>query len=288
MVVQITKKTIPLKGISISVEDVRRIVQRLLPHVEKEGHHEVEQLLASGPYDQERHVQLDLQREQAYRITITIVGRDGESLFGYGAEVFDSLNIPTPIESIFITNSTAYQTVTGRNPLNIFTLHLDFSVPPLVDNNNPVSNPTPNFSNLTIEGDRNTWVPLIQDAVTDIIGKKTNRRSSIHAANIYDIGLWILCFPVAIYSCWRSSKIVETYLGVHSSFISAAAYVYIVLMVLLLYRIVFGFAKWAFPIVELTDNEDRSKTYRKVLGAILLTLIGSAIYDLLFPIFNFP
>ena len=282
MVVQVTKKTIPLKGISMSVEDMRRIIQRLLPHVEEEGHREVNQLLSSGPYDQERQVQLNLQRERAFQITVTIFGRDGESLFGYGTEAFDSPNIPTPIESIFITNSTAYQTVTGRNPLNTFTLHLDFSAPPLVDNNNPVSNPTPNFSNLTVEGDRNVWVPLIQDAVEGVLGKKSNRRSLVHAAFVYDIGLWLLGFPLAIYSCWRSSKFVETYLGVHSLFIVAAAYVYIAFLVLILYRIVFGYAKWAFPIVELTDNEDQSKTHRKVLLGILLTLIGSAIYDLLF------
>ena len=281
MVLQISKKTIPLKGISISIEDVRRIVERLLPHVEKEGHREVDRLLKFGPDDKERRMQLDFDREQAFRITVTIFGRDGESLFGYGMETFDSPNIPTPIESIFITNSTAYQTVTGRNILNNFSLNLDFSAPPLVDNNNPVSNPTPNFSHLTVEGDRNAWVPLIQDSVMDVIGKKLNRRSLVHAAFVFDIGLWLLGFPVAIYSCWRSSKFVEAYLGVHSQFIAAAAYVYIVFFVLTLYRVVFGYTKWAFPIVELTDNEDRAKRHRGFWLFILGSLAVSALSSLL-------
>ena len=282
MVLQVTKKTIPLQGISMSVPDVRRIVERLLPHVEEERHREVNQLLNSGSYDQERHVQLNLERERAFQISVTIYGRDGESLFGYGTDPFDSPNIPTPIESIFITNNTAYKTVTGRNLLNNFTLHLDFSTPPLVDNNNPVSNPTPNFSNLTVEGDRDAWVASIHQAVMDVLGKKLNGRSFMHAAFVYDIGLGLLGFPVAIYLCWRFSGFVETYLGVLSPFIAAAAYIYVFFLVLNVYRVLFGYTKWAFPTVELTDNEDQSKTHRKVLLGILLTLIGSAIYDLLF------
>ena len=281
MVVQVTKKTIPLIGISMSVEDVRRIVQRLLPHVEEEGHREVNQLLDSGPYDEERHVQLDLQREQAFRISVTIFGRDGESLFGYGTEPFDSPNRSTPIESIFITNNIAYQHQTGRNPLNSFTLHLDFSTPPLVDNNNPVSNPTPNFSNFTVEGDRDAWVASIYQAVMDVLSKKSNGRNFMHAAFVYDIGLGLLSLPVSIYLCWRFSGFVEAYLGVLSPFIATAAYIYVVFLVLSVYRILFGYTKWAFPIVELTDNENRSKVHRRFWFGILISLFTSAIYDLL-------
>ena len=288
MVVQVTKKMIPLRGISMNIQDMRRIVELLLPHVEEEGHREVARLLNRGPNNQEHSEQLNLERERAFQISVTIYGRDGESLFGYGTDPFDSPNIPTPIESIFITNNTAYQTVTDRNPLNNFSLNLDFSTPPLVDNNNPVSNPTPNFSNLTVEGDRDAWVASIYQAVMGVLSKKSNGRSFMHAAFVYDIALGILGLPVAIYLCWRISGFVQAYLGVLNPFIAAAAYIYVFFLVLNLYRVLFGYTKWAFPTVELTDNENRSKTHRKVLGAILLSLIGSAIYDLLFPIINFP
>ncbi|MCE2453862.1 MAG: hypothetical protein J4F48_13865 [Nitrospinae bacterium] len=265
----------------MSVQDVRRIVERLLPHVEEEGHREVNQLLNSGPYDQERHEKLNLERERAFQISVTIYGRDGESLFGYGTEPFDSPNIPTPIESIYISNSSAYQNVTGHNPLNNFTLHLDFSTPPLVDNNNPVSNPTPNFSNFTVEGKREAWVASIHQAVMEVLGKKSNGRNFMHAAFVYDIGLGLLGFPVAIYLCWRFSGFVETYLGVLNPFIAVVAYIYIFFFVLNVYRVLFGYTKWAFPAVELTDNENRAKVHRRFWCTILIGLFVSAIYDLL-------
>lgn len=280
MPLQITKKTIPLRSLNVSIQDVRRIVERLLPHVDDEGHREVTLLLENGPNNQERRELLEAQREQAFRITVTIYGRDGESLFGYGTEPFESPNIPEPIDSIYISNTAAYQTVTGNTPLNNFSINLDFSTPPLIDNNNPVSNPTPNYSNFTVEGTREAWIALIHQAVMEILAKKLNKRKFMHAAFVYDMGLFLFGLPSALYVCWRISEFVEINVGAISPFISAATYIYIVFLVLIFYRALFGYTKWAFPIVELTSNESRSKLHRKFWFTILGSLAASAIYDL--------
>ncbi len=281
MALEVTRKKIPLRGLSISIEDIRRIVEKLLPYIEEEGHREVALLLKQEPADQEHDEQLDVLRARSFRITVTITGKDGESLFGYGAESFDSPNIPEPIGSIYITNNTAYRTVLGQNPLNNFTLDLDFSTPPLIDNNNPVSSPTPNFSNLTVEGTRGAWVASIQQAVMGVLEKKSNSRSFLHFAFVYDIGLLLLGFPAAIYLCWRLADIIENKLGIFSPFISVAAYIYIFFLVITAYRILFGYTKWAFPIVELTNNENQSKFHRKFWYGIVISIFASAVYDLL-------
>ena len=278
---EVTKKSIPLRGLSMSVNDVRRIVEKLQRHVEDERIREVAELLENAPNDQLHRKQLEVDCQQAFRITVTITGRDGESLFGYGTEPFDSPNIPEPINTIYISNNAAFQSVAGQNPLNNFTLILDFSTPPLVDNNNPVSNPTPNLSNLTVEGNRDSWVASIQQAVTEVLGKKSNGRNFVHGAFLYDIGLVLLGFPVAIYLCWRFSGFIEINIGILSPFIATAAYIYIVFFVLSVYRVLFGYTKWAFPTVELTDNESRSKNHRKFWFGIVFCLFASAIYDLI-------
>lgn len=281
MALQVTKKITPLRGLSISVEDVRRIVEKVQRQVEEERKREAARLLESGPNDQAHREQIEADCQRAFQITVMIFGRDGESLSSYGTEIFDSPDIPEPIDSIYISNSAAYQSVAGHDPLNKFVLNLDFSTPPLVDNNNPVSNPTPNFSNLTVEGDRDAWVASIQQAVIGILDKKSNRRNFMHGAFVYDIGLVLLGFPAAIYMCWRCSDFVEMNLGALSPFISTAAYIYIVFFVLSVYRVLFGYTKWAFPTVELTDNMSRSKTHRRFWVGIVLGLLASAIYDLL-------
>ncbi len=103
----------------------------------------------------------------------------------------------------------------------------------------------------------------------------------MHAAFVYDIGLFLFGLPAAIYLCWRLSKFIEANVGVISPFISSATYIYIVFLVLIGYRVLFGYTKWAFPIVELTSNESRSKRHRTFWVAILVSLLASAMYDLL-------
>ena len=281
MALQVTKKTTPLRAVSVDVRDLRRIVERLLQHVNEERDRQTAELLNDGgPYDDLERAQVKNRAEQAFQITVTITGRDGEILFGYGTDPFDSLNLPEPIASVFITNHTAFQGVTGQNPVNSFSLSLDFSTPPLVDSNNPVSSPTPNFSELTVEGNRESWVASVQEAVMGILGRKSNGRGLLHAAFVYDVGLMLMGFPFAIFVCWRATRIVEANLGIHSSFLSVAAYIYIAVFVLAAYRGLFGYMKWAFPTVELTDGDNRAKIHRRYWIGIIVSLIGTAVYDL--------
>ena len=282
MEIKVAKKTIPLRGISVKIEDILRIIERLMALVDEEGLREVSELLMQGPNDSERRSVLDAQRKEAFRITITIFGRGGEELFGYGTDPFHSPNVPDPIESIFITNSTAYRGVAGRDPSNNFVLRLDFSTPPLIDNNNPVSNPTPNYSNLTIEGSRDGWVASVENSVMDVIGKRLNKHGILHASFAYDIGLYLLGFPASFYICWHISGVIEIYLERINPIVSAAAYIYIFILSVTLYRMLFGYTKWAFPVVEWASTDNQSRTHRRFWYAILVSLIGTGIYEFFF------
>ena len=230
-------------------------------------------------YSAEDARRLDIDRQQAFRISVTIEGKNGESLFGYGTEPFDSPNLPESIRSIYLTNITAYHGVTGKNPLNGFTLSLDFSTPPLLDSANPVSDPTPNFSNLAVEGDRGTWVAPLHDAVMGVLNEKFNARRMLHAAFVYDIGLFLLGLPVALHLCWRFSERIEGISDIHSTFVSVAVYIYMVLLMLVGYRVLFGYTKWAFPAVEMEENKGRSRTHRRVWLGIVVSLIANIAYD---------
>jgi hypothetical protein len=89
-----------------------------------------------------------------------------------------------------------------------------------------------------------------------------------------------LCIPLGLYTCWKLSNVVAQYFGGVHSFLSAAAYVYIFLISMWAYRALFGYAKWAFPTVELTDNPDSSRTHRGVFAAILVSIAAIAIWEI--------
>src|SRR5262249_58955758 len=99
----------------------------------------------------------------------------------------------------------------GRKPGNSFSLTLDFSKPPLLDVNNAVSSPTPNRSQLFIEGNNDAWVATIADHVMSVISSRQNKRGWLHKAFIYDVGLYLIGFPMALYACWKSSDFVNNH-----------------------------------------------------------------------------
>ena len=213
MQLQISKKTIPLRGITLNVGDVRRIVELLSACVNSERDRELTELTESVPKTDEYQEYVENLRDHAFKLSVTIEGKHGETLFGNGTDPFNSPNLPEQIVSIFISNSSAYQSIVGRRPLNSFTLNLDFSSPPLIDASSPVSSPTPNFSSLTVEGDQQVWVASIEQTVMQIINKRKNSRKFLHAPYMYDFVLWLIGFPIAMYVCWRLSDFIELYFG---------------------------------------------------------------------------
>lgn len=277
------KKTILIRSITIDINDLKRIIKRLLKHVDSQGNIETSKLRPPPEQDEEEFWALvDLERQQAFRISVTIAGYSGEQLFGDGAEVLDSPNIPDKVAYVFLSNEAAYQGVTGRPPANKFYINFDFSKPPLIDNNNPVSNPTPNNSSLTIEGDQDTWISAIEEACMGVLENRDNKRSFLHKSFVYDVGLFIFGIPLALYVCWKFSGFVDETLGSKSGFLSAVAYFYIFFFVINMYRILFGYTKWAFPTVELEERRNDSKMHRKFWFGVVASLLGALIYDLFF------
>jgi hypothetical protein len=113
-----------------------------------------------------------------------------------------------------------------------------------------------------------------------ILVKRRNGRHFLHAAFVYDFGLMAVGLPLGLWLCWRLSGLIDISLGRHSGFLSSIAYVYLVLMGIWIYRILFGYSKWAFPTFELRESGGRSRHHRYIWGTIVLGVLGNAVYDI--------
>ena len=87
--------------------------------------------------------------------------------------------------------------------------------------------------------------------------------------------------PAGLYACWKFSVLIEKYLGSIHSFLSDAAYLYIVLAMASAYRIFFGYTKWAFPSVELKEFEGIAKRHRAFWYVIATGIVGNIVWDIL-------
>lgn len=118
-----------------------------------------------------------------------------------------------------------------------------------------------------------------------ILSNRKNRRSLLHRGSVYDIGLFFPVLPIAIYLCWSLSFVIEEYFGAINVFLSSIGYIYLVFLSLWGYRILFGYTRWAFPSIELTDNSESIERHRgfwkKLVSGIVISVIGSMIWQFL-------
>lgn len=276
------RKTITIGAVNISLQDVANIYERLKLQVAEQADSEISKLIRRENQTAEDFEQYKLNaKSQAFKVKVTFTGRGGDSLFGDDKTIFSSPNKPERLDSLYITNMTAYQHFANKRPVNMFELNIDFSKPPLMDANNPVSSPTRNMSNLVVQGDRDSWVSAVSDAVMTTLKARKTRRNWIHRAFSYDIGLAILGIPFAFYLCRNISPLIYKYIGNIHDVLSGDAYVYTFFLALSFYRILFGYAKWAFPTVELSDNKDAAIQHRALLGVIVLGLVIDIIWQIL-------
>ena len=279
MALQFPQKNIPLPSVVVSIEDIKRVYSRLAGHVAEQAEREISALKkGENQSDEDFENYKTLVREQAFRVTVTIKGADGTTYYGETEDAFDSPNRPDKVTYVYITNTTAYKVFAKVDPTNSFELYLDFSKPPLLDGNNPVSSPTVNVSHLNVNGDRDSWVAAISDAVMGVLDNRKTQRSALHGAFVYDYGLLLFGFPLGFYLCWRFSSLIDFYFDSISPFLSAAVYLYVVMIALWAYRIFFGYTKWAFPRCELLENKDSAKKHRAFWYVIMLGIIVNLIW----------
>ena len=281
MALHLPRKDIKYEALAFALVDVQRIFERLLVQVNDQAEVELGALQKqANETDEGLSARKEDLRRRVFRITVTIFGTDGSQLFGDDASLFVSPNRPTQVRSIYMTNVTAYQGVTSQRPINFFELLLDFSRPPLLDPNRLVSSPTANDSNLSVGGQRDAWVAAVVEAVDGVLRERRTRRSWVHRAFIYDVGQLLIGVPLGFYVCLKLSGLVNRVSNI-PPFLGAALYVYLFFIALWAYRVLFGYTRWAFPSVELTDNRDSAQVHRAVWwvisGGVLIDVIWEGI-----------
>lgn len=276
-------KTIPIGGVKIALKDVAAIFERLSLQVQEQAEIDTSQLVKVATQSQEDFEnEIKGLRREVYKVTAFITGRDGSSLTAESSAVFaDTANLPDKIASILVSNTPAFQRRLGTQPANSFALNFDFNIPPLFEFSTALSAPTSNNTNLQVQGNRASWVAGVQAAVQSITSERRTQRTWLHRAFIYDAGLMLIGVPVALYTCWKLSPLIDKHVAPMGAFATAFVYLYASVLIIWVYRGFFGYAKWAFPYVELTDNADRSGKHRATLGAVVLALAANVVWEVL-------
>lgn len=200
-------------------------------------------------------------------------------IVGQGIEVFDYDNFPERLVTFYANSGTVLsaQSYTPRNNIEIF---FDFKSPRVFDFSVMPGSPTPDASSVRIAGMDANWVRGVFAGIKEIVGERKSKRRFLHGGRLYDLLLWLVAVPAAFWICSLAAPLIND-LGdkIHSAAIYAA-YLYLFLAFLVLYRTLFHHARWIWLKVEYGQSS-RSVTHRVILFAISTSIIARFLYDIL-------
>ncbi|MCA1365827.1 hypothetical protein I6F15_00165 [Bradyrhizobium sp. BRP14] len=280
----VNTKNVPLGSVAVSIDGIRKIWRELNDIVREQGEIEISTLVRNEDQSEEDFQTLknDL-RSDVFKILGTVEFEDGSSSVDSDPEIVQISPGGPLIRSVYLSNITPYRRRTGIKPEHSFELILDFSQPPLLDPARFISVPTPNNTILTVEGARHGWRAGIEATVWKHVRSRRPIRRWFHGAYVYDLFLLGIGLPFAFYACWYLSSQLNGTLSHTNSVVVAAAYLYVGLFAVWIYRLLFSYAKWAFPLVEITDQSSRPSTHRKVWWSIVIALSGKVFWDVADP-----
>jgi hypothetical protein len=273
--------TIPIRGCELSLPQIKMAYREFSDLARQEGERIIAALRRPDGVSEEQFEENNRRlKEDAFRITVSVIGMDGQVEYDEFEQIFASSHLPVPIRTIYFTNITAFRrNANGNEPVNRFQVWLHFDKPPLFDPSSLLSAPTPNSSQVAINADQIAFFRAAQRIVTERLLTRRQWYSFIHEKFSYDAGLWLLALPYALY--WVT--VYNDYLlpegSAHATF-RWALFIYGVGISLIAYRTLTGYIKWAFPVNVLAENKDRALRHRVILGTIVTALLIAVVKSL--------
>lgn len=224
--------------------------------------------------------------KNSFKTQINVNGTAGEQIIGDISDVFNSPNFPDKIKSILVSSSSSFQFKYGIKPRNHFALFIDFNKPQMLDFSFLPSQATPNESNICVTGFDASWVHGVFSEASSFIDQHSSKSTWIHKHSIYDLLVWCFGLPFGFWTTYKLSDFLNSIFGKFSIFVQNAAYVYVFLASLILFRLLFHYARWAWPLVEYRSPKNAALKHRISLSVIILGIVGDLIHDLLKAIFS--
>lgn len=273
---------IPIRGYVFDLESIRLAYRDLSEIVRSDG----ERIIAlikkpDDKSDAEFAEEMAELHKNAFKITVSIIGGDDHiTCYGEDETIFLNPNLEYPIKTIFFTNENAYKAISnGSLPKNRFSVWINFEKPPLFDPNPLISEPTRNSSNAVIKSEDISFFRSVKNVIDSKIKNKKSSYAKIHEKFSYDFGMWAFWIPYLLYNITIYMNKYAPSEGPLSAY-RPALFIYGCGLGLILYRFLFGYLKWAFPVNTLLSNRDTATRHRWLFGAILLAILGNGMSKL--------
>jgi len=212
-------------------------------------------------------------------LTMYAHGRDGELVTLHGVDTITREILPDALVNITFDSAARFRATVGYEPLNKFSLILDFREPPSFAYYNPWDQPTPSLSNFMISGNDRTWVGGVSEKVLSFLRGRKRRRLWLHGATAFNFLNWLIGLPASFWLIYRLDNVTTRLVSGLPPVIRSAFYIYLFLVALFAFRVLIYFLRRVFPLTELEGS--RSKAVRATGYTIVVGLLSAFIYAVL-------
>lgn len=216
----------------------------------------------------------------AFVTSVTISARNGQLLTGNNENIFDLVDFPSDLRSVFYSTRSVPEAVLKHIPEDRITVFLDFSKPPALDLTKLPTLPTPNESNFEVSATNQAWFALNASRLTQFFQERKSSYEYIHKAGAYDLLLLILGLPLSVWACAKIEKLLPE-IDQMATIPRSLIYFCVFMLALTAFRVVFSYSRWVFPKVEIEGSGNRTVLrHRAIWIAVTSAVVGPAFYDL--------
>jgi len=276
----ITKSKV-IRSFTLSRDDIVDLYNLLVLLSKQSMEYQAEKLVNDTDLDWERNAELLTKVISSYPVHITIQDTKLGTIYGSDHDVFSREVFPDDIQNIFFSTRTEYKKLSnGTDPIRYIEVFLDFDRPLAIDFINIPSHPTKNGSIYDVNGTGLTWVNGAYSRLETFFDSKKRKIEWFHRQGTFDLALWFIGIPLIFWGIYR----VSGFLGMNfwEDFFRIGVYVFLFFIFANVFKAIFTYAKWVFPLVEYTDTNHPARLHKNFLIAIMVGISVSTIIDVLF------
>lgn len=275
----------PIHSCTLDKEDLKKLCETLKKKSAESLKIQIDDFKRPNNMSSEDYEKIKNNIENNLKLSVMIIGTKGKQMIGENSSVFDKSDFPEDLSSVNFGNSFPYKWFFGYEPTNTFQIAIDLSKVDILGSVNP-SHSTANNSSITVKGTSETWVSGVYGTISSFFDNKRTNRGWLHKRFVYDLFLYMLIFPITFWIIYRFDSFLKLLKTNIPSVLSIAIYVYIFFLTLTVFRILFNYFRWVFPLVEFKTKEGTKMVkHRAIFYFILASIIGPLIYDIIKALF---
>ncbi len=271
---RLVTRTFAPPSCSLNVEDLRELHGRLNRLAGEAADLQVRSLTrleGQSPEDFDAFIQ---RLRVSCELVVVVNGANGEAIAG--TSVLDQ--VPVNLDRIVFASAFRFRAQAGQDPLNSFTVTLDFRRPRAFQGLLGILEEH-NESNIVINGQDTTWVNGVAAELREFFNARSTKRDWLHTPQSYSIAA-LFGIPLSLYWVYRIDSWLRPSTFLIPEAIKVAVYVYIVLIIMFIYRVTFNVARHTFPVIEGPERETRGIWLQRTpLGVLVAGLLSDILLE---------